>query len=50
MTGSRDMATQLFEAYLVKNPSDFDTLAFLGWLYLESRSSGRRGEDAEQGA
>ena len=36
MTGSRDMAIQLFEAYLVRNPSDFDTLAFLGWLYLES--------------
>lgn len=36
MTGSRDMAIQLFQAYLVKNPSDFDTLAFLGWLYIES--------------
>ena len=36
MTGSRDMATQLFEDYLKKNPSDYDSLAFLGWLYLES--------------
>ena len=36
MTGSQEMATQLFEDYLKKNPSDYDSLAFLGWLYLES--------------
>jgi tetratricopeptide (TPR) repeat protein len=44
MTGSRDMATQLFEAHLKKNPSDFETLAFLGWMYLESE----RVDDAER--
>jgi cytochrome c-type biogenesis protein CcmH/NrfG len=44
MTGSRDMATQLFEAHLQKNPSDFETLAFLGWMYLESE----RVDDAEK--
>ncbi len=44
MTGSRDMATELFESYLQKNPSDFNTLAFLGWLYLESD----RIDDAEK--
>jgi tetratricopeptide (TPR) repeat protein len=36
MTGSPEMATQLFEANLQKNPFDFDSLAFLGWLYLEA--------------
>jgi tetratricopeptide (TPR) repeat protein len=36
MTGSQDTATQLFEDYLKKHPSDYDSLAFLGWLYLES--------------
>ena len=36
MTGSREMAMQLFEEHLRAHPSDFDTLAFLGWLYLES--------------
>jgi tetratricopeptide (TPR) repeat protein len=36
MTGSQDIATQLFEDYLQKNPSDYDSLAFPGWLYLES--------------
>jgi tetratricopeptide (TPR) repeat protein len=36
MTGSREMAMQLFEEHLRTHPSDFDTLAFLGWLYLES--------------
>ena len=36
MTGSQEMARQLFEEYLRKNPADFDTLAILGWLYLES--------------
>jgi len=35
-TGSLETATQMFEAHLQKNPSDFNTLAFLGWLYLES--------------
>ncbi len=44
MTGSQDMAMQLFEAYHQKNPNDFDTLAFLGWLYLESD----RVDDAEK--
>jgi tetratricopeptide (TPR) repeat protein len=44
MTGSQDMAMQLFEAYHQKNPNDFDTLAFLGWLYLESD----RVDDAER--
>jgi len=36
MTGSREMAMQLFEEHLRTHASDFDTLAFLGWLYLES--------------
>ena len=36
MTGSRETAMQLFEEHLRTHPSDFDTLAFLGWLYLES--------------
>lgn len=36
MTGSQEMATRLFEAYLQKHPSDFDSLAFLGWLYLDA--------------
>lgn len=36
MTGSQEMATELFEDYLKKNPSDYDSLAFLGWLYLEA--------------
>jgi len=36
MTGSQDTATKLFEDYLQKNPSNYDSLAFLGWLYLES--------------
>jgi tetratricopeptide (TPR) repeat protein len=36
MTGGQDLATQQFEDYLKKNPSDYDSLAFLGWLYLES--------------
>jgi tetratricopeptide (TPR) repeat protein len=43
ITGSQETATQLFEAYLKNNPSDFDTLAFLGWLYLEAE----RWNDAE---
>jgi tetratricopeptide (TPR) repeat protein len=43
MTGSQEMATHLFEAYLQKNPSDFDSLAFLGWLHLEAE----RFDDAE---
>ena len=43
MTGSQEAAVQLFEAYLQKNPNDFDTLAFLGWLYLEAE----RIDDAE---
>jgi cytochrome c-type biogenesis protein CcmH/NrfG len=33
----------LFETYLQENPSDFDSLAFLGWLYLEAE----RLDDAE---
>jgi tetratricopeptide (TPR) repeat protein len=36
MTGSQDMAMRLFEEYLKKHPADYDSLAFLGWLYLES--------------
>ena len=44
MTGSREMAMQLFEEHLRAHPSDFDTLAFLGWLYLESD----RLDDAEK--
>lgn len=36
MTGSQEMAVELFETYLQKNPDDFDTLAFLGWLDLEA--------------
>jgi tetratricopeptide (TPR) repeat protein len=44
MTGSREMAMQLFEEHLRTHPSDFDTLAFLGWLYLESD----RQDDAEK--
>ena len=36
MTGSQEMAAELFEDYLQKNPNDFDSLAFLGWLYLEA--------------
>jgi len=44
MTGSREMAMQLFEEHLHEYPSDFDTLAFLGWLYLESD----RLEDADK--
>lgn len=44
MTGSREMAMQLFEEHLRTHPSDFDTLAFLGWLYLESD----RLEDADK--
>ena len=43
MTGSQEMAVQLFEAHLKENPSDFDSLAFLGWLYLEAE----RLDDAE---
>jgi tetratricopeptide (TPR) repeat protein len=44
MTGSQEMAVQLFQANLQKNPDDFDTLAFLGWLYLEAE----RLDDAEK--
>ena len=44
MTGSQEMATELFQAYLEKNPSDLESLAFLGWLYLESD----RLDDAEK--
>lgn len=36
MTGSQQMAAELFERYLQKNPDDFDSLAFLGWLDLEA--------------
>jgi protein O-GlcNAc transferase len=36
MTGSQEMAAELFEDYLKKNPDDFDSLAFLGWLDLEA--------------
>ena len=36
MTGSQEMAAQLFETHLKENPEDFDSLAFLGWLYLEA--------------
>jgi tetratricopeptide (TPR) repeat protein len=43
ITGSQEMATRLFEEYLKSNPSDFDTLAVLGWLYLEAE----RWNDAE---
>jgi tetratricopeptide (TPR) repeat protein len=43
MTGSQEMATQLFEAHVKNNSSDFDTLALLGWLYLE----GERWDEAE---
>jgi cytochrome c-type biogenesis protein CcmH/NrfG len=43
-TGSLETASQMFEAHLQKNPTDFNTLAFLGWLYLESE----RMDDAEK--
>lgn len=36
MTGSQDMAAELFERHLQRNPDDFDSLAFLGWLDLEA--------------
>jgi tetratricopeptide (TPR) repeat protein len=36
MTGSQEMAAELFADHLRKNPNDFDTLSFLGWLYLEA--------------
>jgi tetratricopeptide (TPR) repeat protein len=35
-TGSRDLAVQLFETRLKSAPNDFEALAFLGWLYLDS--------------
>jgi len=38
------MAAELFEGYLQKNPDDFDSLAFLGWLDLEAE----RVDDAEK--
>ena len=44
LTGSQEMAAELFEQYLRKNPDDFDSLAFLGWLYLEAE----RVDDAEK--
>ena len=44
MTGSQEMAAELFESYLRKNPDDFDSLAFLGWLDLEAD----RVDDAEK--
>jgi tetratricopeptide (TPR) repeat protein len=44
MTGSQEMAAELFEGYLQKNPDDFDSLAFLGWLDLEAE----RVDDAEK--
>ena len=37
MTGSQEMAAELFADYLQKNPKDFDSLSFLGWLYLEAQ-------------
>jgi tetratricopeptide (TPR) repeat protein len=40
LAGSRDTAIQVFEEQLMKNPSDFEALAFLGWLYLESDRPG----------
>jgi tetratricopeptide (TPR) repeat protein len=36
LTGSQEMATQLFEDYLRQHPGDFDSLAFLGWMYLDA--------------
>ncbi len=42
MTGSRELAIQAFEANLRAHPQDFETLALLGWLYLE----GGRASDA----
>jgi superkiller protein 3 len=36
MTGSREIAIQVFEKRLKTNPADFEALGFLGWLYLES--------------
>ncbi len=36
MAGSRDRAIEVFEANLRAHPADFDTLAFLGWLYIEA--------------
>jgi len=36
MTGSQEMAAALFADHLQKNPNDFDSLSFLGWLYLEA--------------
>jgi tetratricopeptide (TPR) repeat protein len=44
LTGSQQMAAELFEGYLRKNPDDFDSLAFLGWLDLEAQ----RVDDAEK--
>jgi cytochrome c-type biogenesis protein CcmH/NrfG len=44
MTGSQDIAIQLFEARLRKNPSDLESLGFLGWLYLDTD----RLDDAEK--
>jgi cytochrome c-type biogenesis protein CcmH/NrfG len=38
------MAIRAFEAQLKGDPANFDVLAFLGWLYLESD----RAEEAEQ--
>jgi tetratricopeptide (TPR) repeat protein len=36
MTGSQETAAQFFVEALQKNPDDFDSLAFLGWLCLEA--------------
>ncbi len=37
LTGSQDLAVEMFEKELRANPLDYTANAFLGWLYLEAR-------------
>lgn len=39
LTGSQDLAVQMFEKELKANPMDFTANAFLGWLYLEAHQN-----------
>lgn len=39
LTGSQDLAVQMFEKELRANPLDYTANAFLGWLYLEAQQA-----------
>jgi len=43
LTGSQDLAVEMFEKELRTNPLDYTANAFLGWLYLEAHQATQAG-------